>query len=807
MVNSRIKDWSYRFLAPRALFREKHQALRQLLQHDAQAHREMTALQEMLQGREPADLAAIRSLFTSFSAEVRGMVDALNLLQPGKYTALAGYHKKFDFYVRFLLAPPRFDAAPPFIIPFDECDPAEKRVGNKAKNIALLAASGLDVRVAPGFAVAGTAFYALMASDGVREKIDQRLAEIDISSQHSLASAAADLREIVMNIPPLPALQEALERAAASFPDGTLFAVRSSALGEDGRQSFAGQYSSLLHIRPEGLYRAWLEVVASKYSPEALFYRIRHGLDDSECAMAVLVQQMIDARCSGVLYTGEQQNTLHCVAGLGEKLVGGEVVPQQLIFAEGKEVACRKEPCETRLLSKEQALEISVIGEAITGFFGTAQDIEWAVDGHDRLYILQARELHGGHSDPTSFAEIARQQQLEFLGEGEGASGGVACGTAFLLETPGDTELRQHVPSGAVLLCPTAPPELASLLPNLSALICQRGSRTSHLATVAREFHLPMVTGVNQFSALATGDAVTVDGDNGRLYRGIADGLPPQHSGLENARFREVAGFITSLELVNPQADNFRPEGCRSMHDIIRFCHEQGLLTAFRTGAPASGRQALRLLSSLPLDVYLFDVGEGIAASHREGGKVPLTAIQSAPFLSLWRGLSHEGVDWSQKPFDWEALHRIELTGGVAPKEDSIAFASYAAISPEYLHFHLRFGFHFAIVDTLCSEDVATNYCLLRFAGGGTGYEQLALRVDFLAAVLARLDFQPERKGDYLEARIHGVTQNILAERLEMLGRLLGASKLMDMLLHDEKMVAKCVEEFFAGRYFFVEKG
>ena len=90
--------------------------------------------------------------------------------------------------------------------------------------------------------------------------------------------------------------------------------------------------------------------------------------------------------------------------------------------------------------------------------------------------------------------------------------------------------------------------------------------------------------------------------------------------------------FITPLELVDAAAANFTPEGCRSMHDIIRFCHEKALQAMFATSRPGTGRGALRLVADIPLDVFLFDVGGGFVEDIGKRKSIPLEEVASFPF-------------------------------------------------------------------------------------------------------------------------------------------------------------------------------
>ena len=73
---------------------------------------------------------------------------------------------------------------------------------------------------------------------------------------------------------------------------------------------------------------------------------------------------------------------------------------------------------------------------------------------------------------------------------------------------------------------------------------------------------------------------------------------------------------------------------------------------------------------------------------------------------------------------------------------DAGEFASYAVLGADYVNLIMRFGYHFTLVDVLCGEDSATNYCQFRFSGGGAGFSGHLLRLDFISALLEREGFQ-----------------------------------------------------------------
>jgi pyruvate,water dikinase len=529
--------------------------------------------------------------------------------------------------------------------------------------------------------------------------------------------------------------------------------------------------------------------------------------------MSVLIQEMIPARCSGVIYTinpdgsDDQRLHIHTIQGEPEQLVSGRSIAQTCILARTQPATLLSCSFGTPLLDERQSLSLAELGLAVEEHFGCAQDIEWAINPEGQIILLQTRCLR----IPTSKIKESipeKQGPLLFRG-GVTASPGMASGQIVQVGQNARDVSELDLPEQTVLVTRNTPPELARMLHKLAAVVAEQGSKASHFATIAREFGVPLITEAGEgCRRLKDGSLVTVDSRACRIYQGRQ---PSKQTKIRpkggSKAMREAGRFITALELMDPSAKNFTPEGCRSMHDIIRFCHEKAMQAMFATARPVTGRGALRLKASIPLDVFLFNVGDGFT-SIREGRQtIELKEITSIPFQALWKGLTHPDVQWKQKPFDWAAFDRIEMSGAIPPKRDSFAFASYAVVGYDYLHFNIRFGYHFTIVDILCGENRAENYCVLRFAGGGGDYDQRLLRIGFINGVLKRLGFSAEQKGDLLEAKLTDLELPLMQEKLDMLGRLLGATKLMDMVLDDEAMAEAFVDDFFQGRYSFSQEG
>ena len=141
-------------------------------------------------------------------------------------------------------------------------------------------------------------------------------------------------------------------------------------------------------------------------------------------------------------------------------------------------------------------------------------------------------------------------------------------------------------------------------------------------------------------------------------------------------KLEHVIGFSAKLKLTDPESDDFVPQGCRSLHDIVRFAHETAMREMFfmgdRKGRPARG--AKKLVSSLPMLFYLLDVGMGINEDAGEGQTLTPDDIASLPMKWVLGGLLTPGIHWSETThFDWETHDQIVLAGGIV-RADSPRF-------------------------------------------------------------------------------------------------------------------------------------
>ncbi|WP_099827920.1 PEP/pyruvate-binding domain-containing protein [Oceaniglobus indicus] len=192
---------------------------------------------------------------------------------------------------------------------------------------------------------------------------------------------------------PDPALADRVDAALTALGPGP-YAVRSSGQAEDGAtHSHAGQFDSLLNVARGGVLDAAARVWASGFGETVATYRaLKTG--DAATPPAIVVQRMIAARVSGVIFTADpvsgrrDRMALSAIRGLGDRLVSGEADGQTWRIGTDGPIETPADP----VLTPDQIDRITDTARRIETAFGAPQDIEWAMDDAG-LHILQSRPI------------------------------------------------------------------------------------------------------------------------------------------------------------------------------------------------------------------------------------------------------------------------------------------------------------------------------------------------------------------------------------------------------------------------------
>ncbi len=441
--------------------------------------------------------------------------------------------------------------------------------GGKGANLGEMVNAGLPVP--PGFVVTADAYLEAMERVDQRERLVELERSIDSEDLSATEQIAAEAQELIRKTGISNELREAILDAYNEL-GSDLVAVRSSATSEDTEEtSFAGINETFTNVSDaDELLDRIVDCWASLYGERAIAYRARHAVED-EPAIAVVVQQMVDAQRSGVIFSVDPQGdetklVIEAAFGLGELVVSGEVEPDTYVLSrEGTEVVdvrvgtqrvklvrdedggnrrveLSEEEGSERVLSDDEAVELAEIGLRVEEHYGSPQDIEWAMDDGE-FFLLQSRPITTLSQEDEQPAEEEAEEDVlaeaEVLVEGLGASSGFASGPVKILESPDEGDRFEE---GDILVTTMTAPDWVPIMSRAAAFITDSGGMTSHAAIVGREMGVPCVVGTgNATSVLRDGQQVTVDGKAGVIYEGdVTDALEQRRDEGVKARDREA---------------------------------------------------------------------------------------------------------------------------------------------------------------------------------------------------------------------------------------------------------------------------
>ena len=716
-------------------------------------------------------------------------------------------------------------------------------VGNKAYKLSMVAQLP-QTAVPPGIVVTVMGFRKYLAYNNLFDEIATLLASCR-GGGRGLEPVCQKIRILILGgeIPPdlRQEILQGTQQICPGSPESGLFSVRSSAVGEDGERSFAGLHDTLLNVPFRDLLSGYKQILASLYNPAALEYRIKLQIPFEDMAMAVLYQQMVPGRVSGVIYSidpnAPHENTCLVTAtrGLGIGVVEGSAVADTFRLSRdppfpvlgvrlggvqtgsqqprseeitGVPAGQGPQPC----LEAETASSLVETAMILERFFKRPQDIEWTIDDDGRVWILQARPLGLARSSRARSPELKNLLQhypVVLKDLGTVAYRGIGAGRVWLAREGTGLE---DFPTGAVLVSRYSLPVLARAIPRASAVITDVGSPTGHMATVAREFRIPTIVDTGSATEiLSNGQLVTVDAERNVVYEGRIKELL-HHQLLERASFETTYEFqllrrmlkrIAPLTLVDPEDSNFTPAGCRTLHDVLRFIHEKAinaLVAIAQDPGTLLKRGGRRLKADLPLNLILIDIGGGLQTGLGKVDWVEPRHIKSEPMRALWAGMDAPEV-WNTDPIaaDFKGLiSSLTRTQAMALSGHVLTGMNVAVLSANYLNLTLRVGYHFTVVDASLTPFTEKNSIFFRFIGGATDITRRSRRAVLLGSILEEFGFKVEKKGDLVIARAVNGTEEQTRAHLRIIGRLIGFLRQLDILMKDDSAVDHYFNRFMA---------
>lgn len=428
------------------------------------------------------------------------------------------------------------------------------------------------VNIPNGFAVTAHAYFYLLDHAGIKDDLKKILKGLDTHNIKDLQDKGRRVRELIRNAEFPEELTKAITKAykklCKEYGKRTDVAVRSSATAEDlPDASFAGQQETFLNIKGDHeLIDACKKCFASLFTNRAISYRVDKGFDHFKIGLSIGVQKMVrsDMACSGVMFsidtdTGfKEAVVINGAWGLGENVVQGAVNPDEffvfkptlktgykpilqkelgkkeikMIYSHDvgkttKNVPTPEVERKQFVLSEEEILELAKWAVIIEDHYSAKaghfkpMDMEWAKDGTTKeLYIVQARpETVHSQKDLTKLKRYHLKGKGKIITAGSAVGDMIGQGKANIIKDAAHiTKFRK----GEVLVTRITDPDWEPIMKIASAIVTEKGGRTSHAAIVSRELGVPCIVGTSDATTvIRQGQNITADcssGETGRVY-------------------------------------------------------------------------------------------------------------------------------------------------------------------------------------------------------------------------------------------------------------------------------------------------
>ncbi len=838
-------------------FKSRFYSFRQLLVANTKTLESMAEIEKALQGGEPFSFSFVQKVCGTTSINVFNMIQHMENIAPGKYAALRTVFTRIQSQIDALLHQKKKLSDQRLIIHLEaiSSDMVEM-VGGKMANLGDIK-NRLRMRVPHGFVVTAAAHELFMNTDGLQKEVDRLFQVAGSDLDRNLDLVSSQIRQLIIAAkvpdPIVQAVETAYEELQRQYTGPRLrLAVRSSAHGEDAENSsFAGQYRSELNVDFSQFFHVYKQVLASKYSPQAIAYKINKGFRDEDIAMCVGCLAMVDAVAGGVIYTRnpldrqDDRIYINSTWGLPKAVVDGDTLCDLFVVARDEELTivtrdvrnkdfqvvcyendgCIRTETDRQLaaqpsLSESKIQELADAAIQIEEYYETPQDIEWAISADGTIYFLQSRPLLQMESSrPAEELHLEQFSDSLLFEGGINASPGTASGRVFKVKKQVDI---LQFPDGAVLMVEQALPTWAPLVARAAAVISEQGGFAGHLANVAREFGIPALFGItNACSLVDNGTLVTVTADLGLVYRGsiapLLEWKRPPPSLMKGSPIYELLSqasrHIIPLSLVDPESRDFQPQNCTTFHDITRFIHEKSVVEMFNFGKDHhfSERSSKQLHYRVPMNWWILNLDDGFVREV-QGKYVKLEDIASIPMLAFWEGFV--AIPWDGPPaMDGGGMTTILFrstmnTALVTGSQSKYADRNYFMISKNFCTLSSRLGYHFSTMEAMVSERSIENYVGFKFKGGAADLDRCLGRLRFIQEILERYGFRASINSDILDARLEGRQMEYMLDRLRILGYLTLHTRQLDMIMGNNgqvnyymKKLSDDIDRMLAGQH------
>jgi len=518
-----------------------------------------------------------------------------------------------------------------FVIGLDQIGKDDIKIaGGKGANLGQMIKFGIPVP--SGFIVTTSSFDYLIQTNNLEHQIEQIIKNTDVDKTTELFKASKTIKKFILSCKMPSEIESKIIESYKNLSEkdheydknvndtnkrDVLCAIRSSATAEDlPTASFAGQQASFLNVNGreeliESIKKCW----ASLFEPRAIFYRAKHGF--SKASIAVIVQKMVNAQKSGIMFTvdpttGHNIILIESTWGLGESIVGGEVEPDSYkvskdevekgggrqeaimevkisqktkmrfydyILNSNVEVNVPENKLNVQVLTKDEILKLAEYGIMIEKYYGgQPQDIEFVIDENGTITFVQTRAITTKAKEIIEKIDTSHYAKNKLL-QGTGASPGIVTGTVKLILRKDDIT---KIENGDIIVTKMTSPDLVPAMSKSAAIITDLGGRTCHAAIVSREMGIPAIVGTQKATRiLRDAQEVTVDAYNGIVYEGKLKLINEQEQFLEKKASEKILMPITNTKVKVNIAFGHGVEQIASKADGVGLLRIEHLITMY----------------------------------------------------------------------------------------------------------------------------------------------------------------------------------------------------------------------------------
>ena len=443
-------------------------------------------------------------------------------------------------------------------------------VGGKGANLGEMSTANMPIPY--GFIVTSNAYFDFIKQANIEGKLRQLLSMVNYDNTTEIEQASEHIRDVILKSETPPELTKQIieyysllnEKESEHFQKKhnflhktlhklknvysvPLVAVRSSATAEDlPDASFAGQQDTYLNVHGEThLLQKIKECYASLFTTRAIYYRHEKGFDHFKVGLAAVVQRMVQSEKSGIAFSidpvtnDKTKIVIEAVYGLGEYIVQGKVTPDHYevdkntlvitnkqtayqnvkyirVGQTNQEVPLNKKVGSVQKLTENEILEVAILVKSIEKHYYFPQDIEWALE-KGRVFIVQSRPITTIDNKKLT-EKVNTETKNAPIVTGAPASPGIGVGPANIVMSPRDISKVKH---GDVLVAPQTNPDYVPAMKKASAIVTDKGGRTSHAAIVSRELGIPAVVGTENATKVIKDEmVVSINGTTGEVFKG-----------------------------------------------------------------------------------------------------------------------------------------------------------------------------------------------------------------------------------------------------------------------------------------------